>query len=202
VLNLGQCGRSSFGKEEFLIGNKMIDGEKELEKLFREGWERVRFLLNDPRMGQRPIGKIIREGREIDIFSNCLGALAYCYDLRYEPFNLVSNDGDPICFPIEGRPGFLDSSVFEEMLSEGFERVPSPGVGDVVLFNNENRRPGDLIDTNIGHAGIYLMQTGPNEAFLFEQVGYEREMGIVRRDLKDWPDGTFFTFHRRNNQTS
>jgi len=179
----------------------MIDKAKPLCKLPDDERVRVTHLLINSSLGEQDIGEVSIGGSARKVYSNCLGTALYCHGLEYKPFNIHrGRHEDHFSFPVEGRPGFMGNiSEFEYILSESFERVENPSPGDMVLLRNEKIcESGDISNTNIKHAAIYIGEFDSRLTCLFDQDGYAGKFLLKNGVLKDGLEkGSLFSYYQR-----
>ena len=172
-------------------------GIEKIRLLPGEMRKKIRPLLENPGLGFETIGEISFNEESVQIHSNCLGTLAHCYNIDYEPLNISCGHGDPVCFPVEGRPGYLDGLVFEDILSENFFGIEAPSPGDIVLVRYQTRIPSDFYDSNIRHGVIHVEDLGTKFHRIFYQGRSGENFRLARSKLKPSGKDTFIEFYRR-----
>lgn len=172
--------------------------DKRTEQLPTEQRNGVMHLLQNPKLGKEVIGEVCFKNRMFPCYSNCLGTVAYTYNIEFETEGIPHA---PVSFRVgaTGRPGFLNSSAFEEILDENFTRVDNPLPGDVITVNplSAINYYGSIV--KVSHAGIHLARFSPEWLKVFEQEHTAGKFQIGDINLNEELErGCSVYYYRRN----
>ncbi len=116
--------------------------------------QRGEYILRNPRMGRRPLGKT-DSGEKF--WSNCWGTTVFLEgENSYQECKRISMKNPFIIRGIpsvywekRNRPGLVEIDVMEEFLDNNYKKVDNPRAGDVVVVVGDYRRNW------LAHTGIW-----------------------------------------------